>query len=261
MARREIRGLRVLVSGASSGIGREIARELARQGARLVLLARREDRLRELAGQLASRGGQVEWVAGDVTDAAVRQAAVERSQARFAGLDALVNNAGIGAKGLFENVDPEEVRRILEVNFFALVEMTRLCLPLLKQGQRPILVNVASILGHRATPCNAVYSASKFAVRGLSEALRAEWTRHGIDVLVVSPGRTDTEFFDRLGPGAVEPKWPALAAASSAEVARQTVRAMRSGRHEIIPHRWGRLLVWLNRISPRLVDAILSRYS
>ena len=109
-----------------------------------------------------------------------------------------MNNAGVGAMGPFADADPQAVRRVMETNFFALVEMTRLALPLLKQGVRPIVVNISSILGHRGVPYNSDYCASKFAVQGFSESIRAEFTRLGIDVLVVSPGTTETEFFDRV---------------------------------------------------------------
>jgi short-subunit dehydrogenase len=259
MARRKIQGIRAVVTGASSGIGRELARELARQGARLVLVARREERLRELAAELAPLAA-VECVPGDVTEDAVRRQALQRARDSYGGLDALVNNAGIGAMGLFEDADPQRLRRVMEVNFFALVEMTRAALPLLREGNRPILVNVSSILGHRGVPYRSEYSASKFAVQGFSECLRAEWGRLGIDVLVVSPGRTETEFFDRAIENSNAPRWSELSAVSPSAVARQTVRAMRRGRHEIIPHRWGRAFVWLDRIAPRLVDAIVARY-
>jgi short-subunit dehydrogenase len=259
MSRRKIQGLRAILTGASSGIGRELARQLGRQGAKLVLVARRKERLQELAAELEATGG-AELVPGDITDPSVRQTAVYRAESRFGGLDALVNNAGVGALGRFENAHPERVRHLMEVNFFAVVEMTRLALPLLRQGNRPILVNVASVLGHRATPLGSEYCASKFAIRGFSESLRAEWTRHGIDVLVVSPGTTETEFFEQVIEQTEVPTWPAVGAATAASVARQIIRAMRRGRHEIIPHRWARLLVWLNRLSPRLVDAIMARY-
>ena len=152
MSRRAIQGSRAIVTGASSGIGREVARELARQGARVVITARREDRLRELAGQIAAEGGRVEWVAGDITDPEVRAKTIQTAADCFGGLDVLVNNAGVGATALFRDADPTRVRRVMEVNFFALVEMTRLALPLLAKGNRPIVVNVASILGHRGVP-------------------------------------------------------------------------------------------------------------
>jgi short-subunit dehydrogenase len=261
MARREIAGSRSIVTGASSGIGRALAMELARQGAAQVIVARREERLRELAGQIHALGARVEIVAGDVTDPAVRQRALDAARDGLGGLDVLVNNAGIGAMGPFETADPDRLRRVMEVNFFSLVEMIRLSLPLLKQGNRPIVVNVSSILGHRGTPHSSEYSASKFAVQGFSEAIRAEFVRHAIDVLVVSPGTTETEFFDKVIERTGEPSWPQHRPVSPEKVARQAVRAIRRGRHEIIPYFWGRVLCWLNRLSPRLVDALMARYA
>lgn len=258
--KRELKNRRAVVTGASSGIGFETALELVRQGVSVVVVARREDRLQQLVDQITALGGKVESVVGDITDPETRRRALDAAQANFGGLDILVNNAGIGAMGLFEEADPQRVRRIMEVNFFALVEMTRLALPLLKQGVAPIIVNVSSILGHRGTPHNSEYSASKFAVHGFSESIRAEFTRLGIDVLVVSPGTTETEFFDRAIEKKTEPNWPKHKPISAAAVAKQIVRAMRAGRHEIVPYRWGRVLCWLNRLSPRLVDGIMARY-
>jgi short-subunit dehydrogenase len=261
MSKRQIQDSRAIVTGASSGIGREIARELARAGAKVVAVARRADRLRELFEQISAEGGSAATVAGDITDPQTRLRAVEAAQANYGGLDILVNNAGIGAMGLFEHADPNRVRAIMEVNFFALVEMTRVALPLLKQGSNPMVVNICSVLGHRAAPHSSEYCASKFAVRGFSEAIRAELAIHGIDVLVVSPGTTETEFFEHVLEKKGEPKWPQHAAVSAAAVARKTVQAMRRGRHEIIPYTWGRILCWLNRLSPRLVDKLMARYT
>ena len=156
-------------------------------------------------------------------------------RAKLGGLDILVNNAGVGAMGLFEDAEPERVRRVMEVNFFALVEMTRLALPLLKQGVKPIVVNVSSILGHRGVPYSSEYCASKFAVQGFSESIRAEFARQGIDVLVVSPGTTETEFFDSVIERTARAQLAEAQPVIAAEVARQTVRAIRRGRHEIIP--------------------------
>jgi short-subunit dehydrogenase len=260
MSRRQLQNRRAVVTGASSGIGREIARELAKAGVKLVVVARREERLRELATEVEGEGGAIETVIGDITDPQVRQQALDAAQSRFGGLDILVNNAGVGGVGLFEDADPQRVRRIMEVNFFALVEMTRAALPVLKQGTAPIIVNVSSVLGHRAIPYNSEYCASKFAVQGFSEAVRAEFGKHGIDVLVVSPGTTDTEFSENVIERTVVTPLPQYAGVSAAEVARQTVRAIRRGKHEIIPFRLGRVLLWLNRLSPRLVDRFMARY-
>lgn len=260
MARREIRYSRIIVTGASSGIGRALALELARNGAELVVTARREDRLRALADEITALGGKSQPVPGDICDPGTRQALIEVVQERFGGLDILVNNAGVGALGLFEHADPQRLRRLMEVNFFSLVEMTRLALPLLRRGTNPMLVNISSIVGHRGVPYNSEYCASKFAVRGFSESIRAELTRHGIDVLVVCPGTTETEFFDRVIQRTGEPTWPEHTAVPAEKVARQTVRAMRRGAAEIIPYGWGRVLCWLNRLSPRLMDHVMSRY-
>ena len=258
--KRNLQDSRAIVTGASSGIGHALTLDLARHGVGTVVVARREDRLRELAEQVVALGRPVEVVVGDITDPATRQQALDAAQSKLGGLDILVNNAGVGATGLFEDAKPERVRRVMETNFFALVEMTRLALPALRRGVKPMLVNVSSILGHRGVPYNSEYCASKFAVHGFSESLRTELTRHGIDVLIVSPGTTETEFFDRVIDSTAEPKWPQHHPVSATEVSRQIVRAMQSGRHEIIPYRLGRILCLLNRLSPRLVDRIMERY-
>ncbi len=261
MARRDIEDSRSLVTGASSGIGRAIAKELARQGGKVVCVARREDRLEALAKEIEAVGGSVVTVAGDVTDSETRKRGIEAAISHFGGLDVLVNNAGVGAVGPFASSDPERVRRIMEVNFFALVEMTRLALPHLKQGRAPIIVNVSSILGRRGVPHNSEYTASKFAVHGFSESIRAEFAGSGIDVLVVSPGTTETEFFDNVLESKGGPKWPEHAAVSADAVARATVRAIRRGSHEITPYLWGKVLVLLNRVSPWFVDKLMERYA
>jgi short-subunit dehydrogenase len=248
------------VTGASSGIGREIALELARQGAQVVVTARRKERLRELAEQITADGGEIRYVAGDITDPAVQQKVIETAQAEFGGLDVLVNNAGVGAMGKFEHADPGRARAVMELNFFALVEMTRRAFSLLRQGTNPIVVNVSSILGLRGVPYSSEYSASKFAVEGFSQAIRSEFAPHKIDVLVVNPGTTETEFFDKVIEKTGEPSWPEHAAVTPAHVARKTVRAIRRGKHTIIPYFWGKVLIWLQRLSPRLMDSIMARY-
>jgi short-subunit dehydrogenase len=261
MPRREIKGSRILITGASSGIGRAVSLELARGGAELVVVARREERLKTLVEEIIATGGRVESIAGDITDPQCQQRAIDAAVAHYNGLDLLINNAGVGAMGLFEHADPARVRRVFEVNFFALVELTRLALPLLKKGVRPMVVNVSSILGHRGVPHSSEYSASKFAVQGFSEAIRAEFAQHGIDVLVVSPGTTDTEFFESVLERTGEPAWPQHTPISSAEVARRMVAAIRRGKHEIVPYFPGKLLCWLNRLSPALMDRYLARYA
>jgi short-subunit dehydrogenase len=261
MSYRSLAGRCVLITGASSGIGRALAIELARAGAYLVLNARREEKLRTLTDEVIAAGGQVTLAPGDITAKQTRLAALAVAEQRFGGLDILVNNAGVSAWGPFDEAEEARLRRIMEVNFFALAEMIREAVPLLKRGRQPLVVNIGSILGHRAIPFQAEYCASKFAVRGLSEALRPELGRLDIDVLVVSPGTTQTEFFEHLIEKKAEMPWRQSRGVTSSYVAAQIVRAMRSGRHEIIPNGRGKLLLWLNRLSPRLVDAWIARYT
>lgn len=260
MARREIKNMRVIVTGASSGIGREVARELARQGARVVVTARRSERLRDLVEQIVQRGGQAQWVAGDITRDETRQKALDVAIENYGGLDALVNNAGLGAIGDFMTADPQRLRPIMEVNFFAPVELTRAALPLLERGSQPIVVNVSSVLGHRAVPKKSEYCASKFALHGFSDALRAELAPRGIDVLLVSPSTTESEFFDNT----FETKGPVTRISGrpmpAGTVARKTVRAMRRGKHEIVLSAGGKFLVWIDRAWPTLADWLVARY-
>jgi short-subunit dehydrogenase len=260
VAHRTINGARSLVTGASGGIGRSIALELARQGSPVVLVARREDELKRVAGEIASIGGQAECIAGDVTDQAVRRAALDRAKERFGGLDILVNNAGIGAVGRFDEADPARLRQLFEVNFFAAAELIREALPLLKQGNRPIVVNIGSILGHFAVPRNSEYCATKFALRGFTDSLRAEFSTLGIDVLLVSPGTTQTEFFENVVERTGHTLWPEQRGVSPEAVARATVRAIRRGLAEIIPNPRGRWICRLNRLWPGLLRRILKRY-
>ena len=235
MSYRKIAGMRAIVTGASGGIGRAIAVELARQGSKVVLLAGAQDgrgKPSMKSENLAARSNSSSATSPiRPCGKADNGSAVEK----FGGLDALVNNAGIGATGRFDMAEPDRLRKIFEVNFFAAAELTREALPYLRQGNRPIVVNIASVLGQRGGPEMSEYSASKFALRGLSQALRAELRPLGIEVLVVSPGTTETEFFGHIVGGDGKTNWPHWGAVSSESVARATVRAIRRGRHEITP--------------------------
>ena len=259
MPRREIRNARILVTGASSGIGRALAKQLADEGASILITARREDRLQQLADELAADGGQVAIAAGDITDKDHRLRLLETAQFQLGGLDVLVNNAGIGAVGHFVPSDPERLRKIMEVNFFAVAEMIRESHELLLKSESPAIVNVGSVLGHRAVPSKSEYCASKFALHGLTDALHGELRRDGIDVILISPSTTTSEFADSLiedrGGAAKNPY-----GMSSEDVARQIIRAIRAGRREVILSLTGKLLVWIDRICPPLASWIVQRF-
>jgi short-subunit dehydrogenase len=257
--RRNLTGLRILITGASQGIGKALAEAAARRGARVLAAARSEALLTELAQQVRSAGGTIETVTADVTSSADRRGMVEAAQRHFGGLDVLVNNAGVGATGHFAEVSPERLRTIMEVNFFGLTETTRACLPLLRQGQTPALVNISSIAGKRGIPARSEYSASKFAVQGFSEALRAELAKDGIDVLVVCPGLTQTNFSKNMLEQKARLQMDHLRGMTPEDVARATLRSLERGRNEVCLTLSGRLLVFVSRFFPRLADRIARR--
>jgi len=258
--RRTIAGSRSLVTGASSGIGRHLALELARQGGDVVLFARRLPELESLASEIRALGRKAFVVAGDVTDSADRARGLAAAQSELGGLDILVNNAGVTAHGLFARATPENLRRIMEVNFFAAVDLTREAIPLLKVGQSPMLVNIGSILGERGIPYNAEYSASKFALHGWTESIRTELIPLGIDVLLATPGTTETEFFSHMIDKQMELPWGSRRGANPVKVAQAIVRAIRRGKRTVLPSLSGRALLSLQHIAPRLVDRIMRRY-
>jgi len=260
MSRRQLTNKRALVTGASSGIGRALALELARHGCDVVLFARRADRLAEVAKQFGQLNRRAVVVAGDVTDPAARQRALDAARDELGGLDILINNAGVAAHGRFAEADPERVRPIMEVNFFAPVELIRGAIPLLREGNQPIVVNIGSILGRRGVPHKSEYSASKFAIHGFSEALRPELARLGIDVLVVAAGPTETEHFDVLLEDKGDLPWGDPRRTPADEAARQIVRAIERGKHEVVTGWRGWFWLLLNRLSPRLVDRIMARF-
>jgi len=261
--RRSLAKKRILLTGASSGIGKILALLLAKEGADLVLLARRKDRLLEVAEQIHQQSGnrKVILVEGDITQPTVQHWAIQSAVEQLGGLDILINNAGVGAMARIEETTPETLRRIFEVNFFALFELTQLALPHLKQGTEPMVVNLSSIVGLRGVPNYGVYGAAKFAVTGLSESMRAEVAKHGIDVLLVCPGTTQTEFFDVLQQSTSAPELPAHRPVTSDYVAIRIVRAMKQGKRRIIPYLPAAFLDKLNRLCPRFVDWIMAKYA
>ena len=259
MASRELAAARAVVTGASSGIGRELALVLSRCGVHLQLVARRADLLDSLARQCRGNGVEAGVCVGDVADPLFRKELIAAVEACWGAIDVLVNHAGTSSHGRVADSDEATLRQVMEVNFFAATELTRGLLPLLEKGRQPAVVNVGSILGHRGAPFNAEYCASKFALRGWSEALRAELVPRGIDVLLVSPGTTKTEFFSHLVAKRMELPWKAAAGIEPAAVAEQTVAALRRSRREIFPNWRGRALVIANRLAPGLVDRLMVR--
>jgi NAD(P)-dependent dehydrogenase (short-subunit alcohol dehydrogenase family) len=186
-----LHGKIVLVTGASSGIGRAAAVRLAGYGARVVAAARTAAHLDEVCGVIAAQGGQAVAVPTDVSDAAQCQRAVAVAVERFGGLDILINSAGLSLRGYFEGTALDVLDRVMRVNFFGTLYATHFALPYIK-GRRGSLVAISSLTGKRGTPSYALYGASKFAVQGLYESLRLELAPEGVHVGVLAPAYVDT---------------------------------------------------------------------
>lgn len=258
MARRKIESSRLIVTGASSGIGFELARQLLERQCKVVATARRRDQLQTLA-TFATRPDQLAIVDGDITCSELRSRLVTTAQDRFGGLDTIINNAGVGALGRFEDSNEQCLRQVMEVNFFAPVELIRTALPLLAKGNRPLIVNISSVLGHRGVPEKSEYCASKFALHGFSDSIRAELAGN-IDVLLVSPSTTQSEFFDHTVENHSARDWTPKKAMPPEVVARKTIQAMKSGKHEVILSWGGKGLVWMDRFAPTLADRIVQKF-
>jgi short-subunit dehydrogenase len=207
-----------------------------------------------LAAEVKKANGTIETVVADVTKPEDRQAMVDAAVKHFGGLDVLVNNAGIGATGHFMDSEPDVLRKIFETNFFGLTETTRVFLPLLKQGVTPAIVNISSVVGKRALPARSLYSSSKFAVAGFSEAIRAELAKDGIDVIVVNPGLTQTNFSQNMLEAKAKIQLDHMRGMTSEEVAVATLRAIEKRKNEITLTLKGKLLLLVNRFFPWFVD-------
>lgn len=217
-----LRGAAVVVTGASSGIGRATAIAFAKAGSSLVLAARREDRLSELADEISRHGGRAVPVPTDVTRTEDVAALVDATHEVFGGCDALVNNAGVPGGGPFLDASPERVDQVVRTNLLAVLSVTRAFLPSMIAAGHGHVVNVASIAGRVAVPGAAVYSAAKHGVVAFSEALDGEVAPRGVRVTAVNPGLVRTEGFPQNGvPG------PLLVAPE--RVAATIVRVVRKG--------------------------------
>jgi len=257
--RRDLKGRRVLLTGASSGIGRALAGQLAQAGARVVLAARSLDKLEDIERSLTARGLDVAAVATDVTSDSDRRRALDFAVERFGGLDVLVNNAGVGSFAHFADCNEEVLRQVMEVNFFAPAELIRLAIPHLARGHQPAIVNVASMCGRRGLPAWSEYSASKFALTGLSEALRAELARFNIDVLLIQPGRTRSDLGTRLLCNTGRMPMQFERGMPPEEAAAGIVRALARGRAETVLGGEAKWMLRLNRWVPGILDRLIAR--
>jgi short-subunit dehydrogenase len=253
---RDLQGRRILITGASSGIGKCLAGQLTKTGARLALAARSEDKLRDLAGSL---GTAVAVIPADVTREEDRRRVLEQALTHLGGLDVLINNAGVASWAHFADSSEAVLRQIMEVNFFAPAELIRLAIPILVRGNQPAVVNVASMCGRRAMPAWSEYSASKYALCGLTEALRGELSRFDIDVLLIVPGLTRSDFSKHLLLAQGRMKIDFDRGMPPERVAAGIVAGLRRNTTEKVIGGDARWLLLFNKFFPRLTDWLLGR--
>jgi short-subunit dehydrogenase len=242
-----------LITGASSGIGRELARQLAARGHDLVLAARRRDRLDELAAELRSAGGRVEVIPCDVSEPAGRDALHEAVTSAGFTVDVLIPCAGFGMGGPFVSEDHERVRLMIRTNFEAVVALAGTYAPGMAERRRGAILFVSSIAGNQPMTYFGVYSATKAAITSFGETLHEELRQSGVSVTVLCPGAVATEFSDVADMHSAERRLPPALIASAADTARAGLEALDAGRRHVVPGRATRVLHFTGGHAPRAI--------
>ncbi len=245
---------RALVTGASAGLGAAFAHQLAARGVDLVLVARREDRLAQLARELPVR---VEVLVADLTDAAGLAGVEERLTARELPVDLLVNNAGFGAYGAFDALPADRQQAMIELNVTALVRLTSAAVGALLPRGRGGVINVGSTAGYQPDPFGAVYGATKAFVRSFTEAIHEELAGRGVHVMLLSPGFTDTEF--QQVAAVAHDAMPGVMRADADAVVAAALRDFGRGRAVCVPGAANKLTVATAEVSPSIVSRKVSR--
>lgn len=252
------KGCTALITGASSGFGREFARQLAPHASVLILAARRMERLEEIKAAVARPGLKVFCFAVDLADDAQTDSFLSALAASGESVSLLVNNAGVGDHGLFEESEWPRVKAMLDVNIKALTRLTHALVPQLVRHQRGAILNVSSIASLLPLPKMAVYAASKAYVTSFTEALRIELRGTGVTVSAVCPGPVDTEFFtvaERAGADASGLAAPEIFKVTAEQVVREALEGMAANRARVIPG-W---VVWAVMTLTSLVPIFILR--
>ena len=243
-----------LVTGASAGIGAEIARVLAARGLGAALVARRRERLEELAGELSGQHGiRAEVLPCDLTDPDARRELPDRVKELGLDVDLLVNNAGFGTAGPFHKSDVDQEVQQVRILIEAVVDLTGRFVPAMVERRRGAILNVASTAGFSPLPNMAGYSAAKSWARSFSASLHVELKRYDIAVTALCPGPVETEFFDVAGETPIEHVVPKFAWVDVEQVARDAVSALERNKVEVIPGRAMSAIVGASKMTPREV--------
>jgi uncharacterized protein len=238
-------GKRALVTGASAGIGAALARELASRGAKLILTARRKDRLEALATELAAKGVEVRTIAADLNDPLAPQQLYDATEGAGTQVDVLIDNAGLGQMGAFHSSPIEQELSQVRVNCEAVIRLARLFVPRMVERRRGWVLITASTASYQPLPYLSTYAATKVFDRFFALGLAAEVSRFGVKVTALCPGPTESEFFDVARAGAFKRR-----VQSAEDVARIGLDALARGRRTVVPNASGRFTALLVRFLP-----------
>ncbi|MBT8195018.1 MAG: SDR family oxidoreductase, partial [Bacteroidia bacterium] len=253
----------VIITGASSGIGKACAFEFASKGCKVVIAARNKPRLEELANQIDSSGENVLAVQTDITDENACRRLVEQTIRKFGALHVLINNAGISMRASFAEVKTDVLKQIMDVNFWGAVYCTKYAIPHLLETQGSV-VGVSSIAGKKGLPGRVGYSSSKFAMEGMLESIRVEYLKRKLHVLTVCPGFTESEIREHAltADGSQQSESPRdeQSMMTAEEVAKHIFNGVVKRKRQMILGREGKLTVFLNKIIPGRLDKMVYKH-
>jgi short-subunit dehydrogenase len=247
----------VIVTGASSGIGKAVSLEFARYGSKVVLAARSEEKLADIVSEIMKIGGEASYVKTDVSIEEDCKKLIEKTVEKYGAIDILINNAGLSMRASFIDVDLRVLHRLMNVNFWGTVYCTKYALPYLIE-RKGSLVGVSSVAGFHGLPARTGYSASKFAMHGFLETIRIENLRNGLHVMIIAPGFTSTEIrkhaLTSSGQEQGESPIDEQRLMSPEYVARWVLKGIRKKRRNKLLTWDGRLTALFQRIVPGFVD-------
>jgi short-subunit dehydrogenase len=250
----------VIVTGASSGIGKALAEDFIKQGAKVVLAARRKEKLEAFADSLTDLKENILPVVTDVSKEEDCRNVVKETIDKFGRIDVLVNNAGISMRALFADTEISVIKQLMDINFWGTVYCTKFALPYLLESKGSV-VGVSSIAGYKGLPGRTGYSASKFAMHGFLEVLRIENMKKGLHVLIACPGFTSTNIRKTAlaADGSQQGESPRdeEKMMTSEEVAERIIRAIEKRKDRLVLTTQGKMTVLLNKFFPRLVDKMV----
>ncbi len=257
-----LKGKVVLITGASSGFGEDAARLFAAEGAAVVLAARRVDRMQAQVARIRAAGGEALVIPLDVNNRLDIDSMVTSVIANYGRIDILFNNAGFGQLNWFERLDSQrDIQTLVNVNLTGLMEVTHAVLPHMLKQRSGHIINMSSVAGWIAPPMLSAYAATKFGIRGFSDALRREVGMHGIRVSGIYPGFARTEFGKNNEPGVLNgfhpPAWTSM---SSEYVARRVVSIAKRPRRTVVIPWWFVPILWADSNFPSIVDWVIEQF-